>query len=104
MNIRIAVFAVILSFYASIWAVIISLWAVFISLAACSVGGILMCFVHCIGTNFASGAMMLAFALICSGLSIFIFFGCKAASKGTFWLTKKITILIKNCFIRKEHE
>ncbi len=102
LSLLIAVFAVILSLCVSLWAVIISAWAVFISLAACFVGGVAVCVILTIGGNGASGLAAFAAGLICSGLSIFAFYGCKAVTVGTFMLTKKIAIWIKNCFIKKE--
>lgn len=102
LSIGVAAFAVILSLYVSLWAVIISLWAVFVSLAASSVGGVLLCVFFAAGGNGASGIAMLAAGIICAGLSIFLFYGCKAVTKGISILTKKMAIGIKNCFIRKE--
>lgn len=102
LSLGIAAFAVTLSLYISLWAVIISLWAVFASLAVCFIGGVLACIVFTVGGNGASGIAMLAAGIVCAGLSIFMFYGCKAATTGTLLLTKKMTIYIKNCFIKKE--
>ena len=102
LSLGIAVFAVILSLYISLWAVIISLWAVFASVAVCFIGGVLACVLFTVGGNGASGIAMLAAGIVCAGLSIFMFYGCKAATMGTLLLTKKIAIGIKNCFMRKE--
>lgn len=102
LSLGIAAFAVICSLYISLWAVIISLWAVFASLAACSISGVLACVIFIAGGNGISGVAMLAAGIVCAGLSIFMFYGCKAATKGTLILTKKMAIWIKNCFIKKE--
>ncbi len=102
LSLVIAAFAVIISIYISLWAVIISLWSVFASIAACSIGGVLACVVFTIGGNIVSGLAVLAAGFICAGLSIFMFFGCKAVTDGTLILTKKMAIWIKNCFIKKE--
>ena len=102
LSLAIAAFAVILSLYISLWAVIISLWSVFVSLAACSIGGVLTCVVFAVGGNGASGVAMLAVGIVCAGLAIFMFYGCKAATKGTLILTKKMAIWTKICFIKKE--
>ena len=102
LSLGIAVFAVILSLYISLWAVIISLWAVFASFAACSIGGVLACVVFTVGGNGASGLAMLAAGIVCAGLAIFMFYGCKAVTGGTLILTKKMAIWVKNCFIKKE--
>lgn len=101
-SLAVAAFAVLFSLYVSLWAVIISLWAVFVSLAACSVGGVLACVIFAAGGNGASGVAMLAAGLACAGLTIFLFYGCRAAAKGALRLTKNVAIRIKNCFIRKE--
>ena len=102
LSLGIAVFAVILSLYISLWAVIISLWAVFASFAACFVGGVLGCIISVIGGNGSLGIAVLAAGCICAGLAIFLFYGCKAAAKGTLILTKKMAIWIKNRLIKKE--
>jgi len=102
LSLGIAAFAVILSLYISLWAVIISLWAVFASFAACSIGGVLACVVFIVDGNGASGLAMLSAGIVCAGLAIFMFYGCKVATKGTLILTKKIAIWTKNCFIKKE--
>lgn len=102
LSLGIAAFAVILSLYVVLWSVIISLWAVFVSLAACALGGVMGCMIFIVSGNGVYGIAVLAAGLVCAGLSIFMFYGCKAATKGTLILTKKIAIWIKNCFIKKE--
>ena len=102
LSLGLAVFAVILSLYISLWAVIISLWAVFASLAACSIGGVLACVIFTVGGNGASGSAMLAVGFVSAGLSIFMFYGCKAVTEGILMLTKKMAKWIKNCLIKKE--
>jgi len=102
LSLAIAAFAVILSLYISLWAVIISLWSVFVSLAACSIGGVLTCVVFAVGGNGASGVAMLAVGIVCAGLSIFMLYGCKAATKGVLLLTKKMVLGIKSLFVGKE--
>lgn len=101
-SLGIAAFAVILSLYISLWAVIISLWAVFASLAVCSISGVLACVIFTVGSNGASGIAMLAVGFVCAGLSIFMFYGCKAVTEGILMLTKKMAKWIKNCLIKKE--
>ena len=96
------VIGLIFSLYVSLWSVIISLWSVFVSLAACAFGGVVSCVIFAIGGHGAVGLAMLAAGMVCAGLSIFMFLGCKAATKGIVILTKKIAIWIKNCFMRKE--
>ena len=98
----ISVFAVALSLYVVLWSVVVSLWSVFVALAT-SVLGVLAGGVVflCCGHSF-SGLACIAAALVCGGLSIFAFFGCKAATKGAVWLTKQSVIALKKACLRKE--
>ena len=102
LSLLIAAFAIILSIYASLWSVVISLWAVFGSLIGCAFGGVVAGVVFACSGNALSGIAMLAAGIVCAGLSIFMFYGCKVATKGCLILTKKIAVWIKNCFITKE--
>ena len=102
LSLGIAAFAVILSLYISLWAVIISLWAVFVSFIGCAFGGIVAGLVIACSGNALSGVAILAAGIVCTGLSIFLFYGCKAATAGTLILTKKMALWTKNIFIKKE--
>ncbi len=102
LSLGIAVFAVILSLYVSLWSVIVSLWAVFGTLAGCAFGGIIAGAVFAIGENIFSGIALICAGLVCAGLSILFFLGCKFATKGTVLLTKKIVLAIKNRSVKKE--
>lgn len=95
----IAAFSVVLSLYISLWAVIISLWAVFAAFAGCAFSGVAggICFV--LGGQEYAGIAMIAAGIVCAGLSIFLFFGCKAATKGTLRVTKNI---FQKSFRKKE--
>ena len=95
LSLAIAVIAVIFALYVSWWAVLISLWSVFASLLACFVGGVAACVLFASGGNGAAGLAMLAAGAVCAGLAIFMFYGCKAATKGTLILTKKLGIWFK---------
>ena len=98
----IAAFAVILSLYVVLWSVIISLWAVFVSLAACGLAGIVAGALYAILVKPIDGILLVATGLVCSGLAIFAFIGCKAATKGTARLTKKMIFGIKHLFVGKD--
>lgn len=102
LSLGIAAAAVILSLYVSVWAIIVSLWAVFGALAISAVSGVLECAIFAAGGSGAAGLAMLAAGLTCAGLSIFMFYGCRAATKGILMLTKRTAVWIKRCFIRKE--
>lgn len=98
----VAVGAIIFSLYVVVWALIVSLWAVEISLLAFALGGIIAATVYFVKGNILSALMMLGTAFFIAGLSIFMFFGCVAASKGILKLTKKAGFGIKSMFLRKE--
>lgn len=101
LSLIIAAFAVLLSLYVSLWSVIISLWAAFASFIGCSLGGAVSgVYFICVGET-APGVAMLGAALFLSGLTIFAFLGCMAATKGAAWLTKKGAVGLKRCFVRE---
>lgn len=100
-SLLISLFAVILSLYVSLWSVIISLWAVFVSVIACAIGGIIAGIIFAVFSSNLTGIAMIGAGIVCGGLAIFAFFGCRAASKGMLLLTKRIAIGIKNCFVKK---
>ena len=102
LSLGIVVLSVILSLYAALWSMVISLWTVFGSLIGCAFGGVVTGTVIACSGNVLSGIAMLAAGIICAGLSIFMFYGCKAATKGILILTKKFAVWIKNCFMKKE--
>lgn len=93
---------VVLALYIVLWALVIVLWAVEISLWACVLGGIAAAVFYFVKGAALQGIVMLSAALVCAGLSIFLFFGCVAASKGVVILAKKIARGIKSLFVRKE--
>lgn len=95
----VAAFSVVLALYVSLWAVIISLWAVFGSLAICAVSLLIGGIIAAIMGRVSLGIALIGVALVCAGLGIFLFFGCKALTKGTILLTKKLAM---RCFSKKE--
>ena len=102
LSLLIAAFAVVLSVYVSLWSVIISLWAGFVSMAVGSFAGVVAVMISAIGGYGTMAAAMVAATLVCVGLTIFMFFGCKAATKGILFLTKKFALWIKRRFVKKE--
>ena len=102
LSLLIAAFAVILSIYIAWWSVIISLWTVFGSLISCAFGSMIAAIVFAIGGKGITGLFMASAGLVCAGLSIFLFYGCKGVTNGTVLLTKKIFLGIKRSFLKKE--
>lgn len=102
LSLGIAAAAVFFAVYVSAWSVIASLWAVFGSLAVCAVVGTAECIAFAAGGSGAAGIAVLSVGIICAGLAVFMFLGCRAATNGAVTLTKKFSMRIKNRFIRRE--
>ena len=94
--------AVVFSLWASLWAAIVSIWAAFGAFVGGSVGCIVFAVIQFATGSPLVGLAMIGYSLTLAGLSIFTFFGCKAATKGSVILTKKSVSLIKKIFTRKE--
>ena len=101
LSLLIAAFAVLIALYVSLWAVVISLWAVFVRLLACAVGGVAAGAVLTIWGSVPLGIAMIGAGVVCTGLVVFAFFGCKAATKGTVILARKIVVGIKRGLVKK---
>lgn len=102
LSLAISALAVILSLYVSVWAVIVSLWAVFGSLVACAFAWTMVGIAFAVGGNGIAGLLGTGAGVFGAGLCIFFFFGCKAATAGVLWLTKKIVLSLKKSFLKKE--
>lgn len=100
-SLLIAAVAVVFSFYVALWSVIVSLWSIFASMVACAFGIIVLGIGYVLVSKMLIGLGLLGAGIACVGLSIFLFFGCKASTKGLLILTGKIALSIKKCFVRK---
>ena len=98
----IAAAAVVFSLYVSLWSVIISLWAVFASLVGGAFGGIAGGVVLMLSGNHLTGLALIGASVVCAGLAIFAFCGCKAVSVGIVRLTKKAVLGIKRRLLKGE--
>lgn len=103
LSLGIAAVAVIFSAYISVWSVIVSLWAVFASLVACSLGALVAGSIFACCSQGTAGLAVIAAGLILAGLSIFLFYGCKGASKGLCILTGKFAVWMKRRIMKKEN-
>ncbi|MBQ7541771.1 MAG: DUF1700 domain-containing protein [Clostridia bacterium] len=97
-----AFFAVVLCLYITVWAVLISLWTVMASLGVCAAVGAAAAVMQAIRGSVYIGAELFGVSLVSAGLCIFLFFGCKAATKGVLHGTKKIVLKTKSRFVGKE--
>lgn len=103
LSLLIAAFVVLLAIYISAWSVIVALWAAELALAAGALSGILSVVIFTVQVNWLAGIAMLGVGIALIGLSVFLFFGCKEATKGILFLTKKMILGIKSLFIGKEN-
>lgn len=94
--------AVVLAIYICLWAIIISLWSAFCACAASAVAGIGAGIIFLVRGKGLHALAWFAAGLVCAGLSVFLFYGCKAATKGILKLTKRFAFWIKHLFVRKE--
>lgn len=101
LSLLIAAFAVLLALYIVVWSVVIGLWAVFACFAAAAIAGIPTAVVLILEGGFLQGVALIGAVLVLAGLAIFMFFGCKGATKGVLTLTKLIAKAIKNRFAKK---
>lgn len=104
LSLLIAVLSVVLSIYVSLWSVVISLWSVFVALVGCAIGGVIGGVFIAIKGYVASGVATLAAGFVCAGLSILLFYGCVAVTKGFLIFTKKMVVWMKKCLIKKEEK
>lgn len=95
LSLLVGAISVAVSLYASVWVVIISLWAIFGALICCAVAGIVAGIGFAVGGYGLPGAAMIGAGLVCAGLAIFLFYGCKAVTKGTVLLTQKLPLAVK---------
>ena len=94
--------AVVLALYVTLWSLVIALWAIEVAFIVSAVALLCGAVVFFVSGHGLAGMFALGAALILAALSIFLFFGCVAASKGIVLLAKKIVIGIKNLFVGKE--
>lgn len=97
-----AAFAVVLALFVVLWAVILSLWAVFAAVEVCALAGVVAGIVWVLGGNRFAGGALLGAGLVCAGVAILIFYGCRAVTVGALRLTQKTAHGMKNLFRKKE--
>lgn len=97
-----AAVSVVVSLYVALWSVVISLWAIFGSLIACALAGVLAGILFAVIGKYLTGIAIAGAGIACAGLSIFLFYGCKAAAAATVALPGKLFFLVRRLFESKE--
>lgn len=98
----IAVFAVAVSLYITLWSVVISLWAIPVSLIGCAVGITIAGISFAIGGHGLVGTAIIGSGIVCAGLAIPACFICKWATAGVLVFTKKSVLYLKERIAGKE--
>lgn len=101
LSLLIATGAIVFSGFVVLWALAVSLWAVFVSFAVGGVVAIVVGVMYLVADD-PQGLAILGAGLFCAGLSVFLFFACKAATVGAARLTNKSALWLKTRFTKKE--
>ncbi len=101
LSLLIAAFSVFLAVYIVIWSVVVALWSIEVSFVACALGGFVAAAAFAFRGNVLIALAMLSAGICLAGLSILMFFVCKAVTKAMVWLTGKIALGIKTMFVGK---
>ena len=99
-----ALFVIVLSVYVVLWSVVVCVYAVFASLVGAAIGGAILSVVSFMDGNVLSGVFMSGAFLSLAGLSALCFFGANQTAKGMVFLSKKILLGIKYCFVERREK
>ena len=102
LSLLIAAFAVLLSLLAALFSVVVSLWASFAALLLSGIGGIAACILFAASGHGITAIATLGASLICEGLAVLLFLGCKPL---TIWLgriAKAAFAALMQCFRKTE--
>lgn len=97
----IALLCMILAVYIVLWALVLALCCVDVALVASAVALFAASAGLAVSSHIPEMVMCMGAGLVTGGLSLLMFLGVKAVIKGTVWLSKKIVLGIKSCFVRK---
>lgn len=103
-SLLLAVIAVVLAVYIVIWSVVVTLYAADFAFASGGIAGIGMFVFYIVQGKITEAVAFFGVGLLMFGLTILMFIGCGSAVKGMLWLSKKMFIGIKSCFVRRGRE
>ena len=98
----IVAFVLVPVFYLVLWVLVLCAWVVELAFALCALGGVVAGVLYIVNGYAAFGIVLIGAGLVLAGLSVFLFFGCKAVTVGTARLAKRIVRGIKRLFVGKE--
>lgn len=100
-SLGLAVLCVILAVYIVLWAMVVTLICVNVALFATSFALFACSAVLAVQAEIPELLMCIGAGLVIGGLALLMTLGIKGVIKGTVWLSKKIVLGIKSCFVRK---
>lgn len=103
LSLVVAVAVVAFALYAVLWSLVLAVWAVFAAFALCAPFALCVGILLAVEGNGSVGLALVGAALVCAGYAIFVFCGGKAVVKGILWVTKKLAVGVKQCFVKKEN-
>ena len=99
-----ASFAVAAAFCAAAGAAVIALWAADLVLCVGGLGGVFAGVLFAVRGYAVTGAVVSGAGMACIGLSVFLFFGCRAVSRGFIRFCSKAPLALKRRLMRKERK
>ena len=101
-SLLVAFCAVVFSLYVTLFALLISVYAIVISFAGGVIFSIFETVYYFIIGNSVGGLFFIGAVFILIALSIISFFACKKATTGVLVFTKKMLLVLKSMFVKKE--
>ena len=92
-------FAIALSLLVTLWSVVLSLWAVLLSFGIGALVGVIVGVALLFTDAPLVGLMLMGVGIALAGLSIFMLYACKSATKGAAVLSRSAFLAIKRAFI-----
>ena len=90
--------SVLVTVFAVLFSAVISLWAAELALCASVLGGGIGGIVFICGGKTTTGLVLIGAVLVCAGLSVLLYYACKAATNGVCVLIKKCAFWLKKLF------
>lgn len=103
LSLLIAVAAVLFSIYIVLWSIVLVLYSVDLSFATAALGCFAGGAIFFIKFSMLDGIFTLGTAFVFAGLAILMFFGCNQVTKGMIFISKKILLGIKSCFVKRSN-
>ncbi len=84
-----------------LWSIAAAVYAVDALFAAAAIGSVVICFVLPATNGIAVGLAAVGCGLFCAGAAILLFFGAGWLAHAMCWVSRKLMLGVKLCFVRK---